>query len=110
MASRRRLVFSMGHLVRRIICLLIFLGAVFSLPVAAENVRVHGKVSDEANKPVEFATVRVQGTAIGTNTDLKGDYSLTVARRDTLEIVVSCLGFKNISLYILLYSNARRVY
>lgn len=96
MASRRRLVFSMGHLVRRIICLLIFLGAVFSLPVAAENVRVHGKVSDEANKPVEFATVRVQGTAIGTNTDLKGDYSLTVARRDTLEIVVSCLGFKNV--------------
>ncbi|MCM1366081.1 MAG: TonB-dependent receptor [Prevotella sp.] len=53
-------------------------------------------MSDQENKPIEFATVRIEGTAIGTNTDLKGDYSLTVAQRDTLEVVVSCIGYKNV--------------
>ncbi len=42
----------------------------------AENVRISGRVRDNDDKPIEFATVRVANTAIGTNTDLKGMYSL----------------------------------
>lgn len=75
-----------------LLCTLVFC----SIMSFADNVRFHGKVSDEQNKPVEFATVRIGGTAVGTNTDLKGDYSLTVAPKDTIDVIVSCLGFKNV--------------
>ena len=63
----------------------------------AENVKISGKVVDAEDKPVEFATVRIGGTAIGTNTDLQGKYSLTVAQRDTIEVIFSCIGFKNVT-------------
>ena len=62
----------------------------------AENVRITGKVIDNEDKPVEFATVQVKGSAIGTNTDLDGKYSLTVAEKDTIIISFSCIGFKTV--------------
>ena len=67
-----------------------------SFPAFAENVKISGKVVDAEDKPVEFATVRVAGSAIGTNTDLKGLYSLSVAQKDTIEVVYSCIGFKTV--------------
>ena len=67
-----------------------------SLSIYADNVIISGKVIDEKDKPVEFATVRIAGSAIGTNTDLQGDYSLTVSERDTIPIVISCIGFKTV--------------
>lgn len=66
------------------------------LTASAENVRISGKVIDNEDKPVEFATVRVANTAIGTNTNLKGDYTLSVAQKDTLDIIFSCIGFKTV--------------
>ena len=63
----------------------------------ADNIKISGKVIDQEEKPIEFVTVRIAGTAIGTNTDLKGNYSLTVSERDTLEVIYSCIGFKNVS-------------
>jgi hypothetical protein len=59
-----------------------------------ENVKIIGKVIDNEDKPIEFATVRIAGTSIGTNTDLKGVYSLSVAEKDTIEVLFSCIGFK----------------
>lgn len=67
------------------------------MPALAENVKISGKVIDNHDKPVEFATVRVAKTAIGTNTNLKGQYSLTVAEKDTIELIFSCIGFKTIN-------------
>lgn len=63
----------------------------------AQNVGISGNVRDNENKPVEFGTVRIEGTAIGTNTDLNGHYSLSVAEKDTLVVVFSCIGFKTVS-------------
>ena len=63
----------------------------------SDNVKISGKVVDNEDKPIEFGTVRVVGTAIGTNTDLKGMYELSVAETDTLNIVFSCVGFKDVS-------------
>ena len=57
-------------------------------------VKIHGKVIDAQNEPLEFATVRIAGTAIGTNTGLDGGYSLSVAEQDTIEIVFSCIGYQ----------------
>lgn len=67
------------------------------LPMLADNVKISGKVVDNEDKPVEFGTVRIAGSAIGTNTDLKGMYSLSVAEQDTLRVVFSCVGFKTLT-------------
>lgn len=66
------------------------------LGLKAENVKISGKVIDNEDKPIEFGTVRVAGTALGTNTNLKGDYTLTIAQKDTIEMVFSCVGFKTV--------------
>ncbi|MCM1377195.1 MAG: TonB-dependent receptor [Clostridium sp.] len=76
--------------------LLSFVG-LLSFPILAENVKISGKVIDNEDKPIEFGTVRIAGTAIGTNTDLKGQYSLTVAQKDTIDVIFSCIGFKTIN-------------
>lgn len=70
---------------------------VLALPAFADNVKISGRVRDNLDKPIEFATVRIAGTSIGTNTDLEGKYLLTIAQRDTIEIVFSCIGFKTVS-------------
>lgn len=57
------------------------------------QVNIHGKVIDQDNKPIEFATVKVAGTAIGTTTGLDGDYKLSTAPADTLVLVFSCIGY-----------------
>lgn len=73
------------------LCLLPCLSTVFG-----ENVKISGKVIDGEDKPIEFATVRIAGTAVGTNTDLEGLYSLTVAPKDTIDVIFSCIGFKEV--------------
>lgn len=81
----------------------------------SDNVKISGKVVDGEDKPVEFATVRIAGSAIGTNTDLQGEYSLSVAEQDTVKVIYSCVGFRtqerslikpkgNITLNVRLYS------
>lgn len=76
--------------------LIIVLICTLSESLFAQNVKVSGKIVDNENNPIEFATVRVSGTSIGTNTNLKGQYSLSVAERDTLELIYSCIGFKQV--------------
>lgn len=77
--------------------ILIFIIALGFQSLLAENVKISGKLKDNQDKPVEFATVRIAGTSIGTNTDLQGNYSLTVAQKDTIDVVFSCIGFKTVS-------------
>lgn len=60
------------------------------------QVKISGKVSDEAGNPIEFASVRIAGTAIGTNTDTKGAYQLSVPARDTVMVVFSCIGYSDV--------------
>lgn len=69
---------------------------VFSVLSSVAQVTVTGKVTDERDAPIEFATIRVEGTAIGTNSNLKGEFTLTVAERDTLMVEVSCLGYSSV--------------
>ncbi len=80
-----------------IIFIVLFLSFLSSVSIFADNVKISGKVVDNEDKPVEFATIRVAGTAIGTNSDLKGQYSLSVAQKDTVELIFSCVGFKTVN-------------
>lgn len=68
----------------------------YLIDINAENVRISGRVVDSEDKPIEFGTVQIKNTAIGTNTDLDGKYTLTVAEKDTIDVVFSCIGFKTV--------------
>ncbi len=64
-----------------------------AFPAVAEQVTLHGKVIDQANQPLEFATVKIKGTAIGTTTGLDGSYRLTTAPSDTIVVIFTCIGY-----------------
>jgi hypothetical protein len=55
--------------------------------------RIFGNVRDADNNPIELVNIRVKGTVIGTATNEKGYYSLTVATGDSVVLVFSCLGY-----------------
>ncbi len=62
---------------------------------AWSQVTIHGKVIDQANKPIEFATVKVKGTAVGTVTGLEGNYRLSAPKSDTIVVRFSCIGYED---------------
>lgn len=68
-----------------------------SATVSASSVIIKGKVSDQANEPVVAATVKVAGTAIGTTTNIQGEYKLSVAETDTLKLQYKCIGYKDVN-------------
>lgn len=84
-----------SHIMRQLITAAAVL-LLTALTTYAANVKISGRVIDNEDKSVEFATVRVANTAIGTNTNLKGNYELSVAEKDTIEMVFSCVGFKTV--------------
>ena len=72
------------------LCLFISIGAAW-----AQNT-VTGTVTDESGQPLAGASVLVAGTTVGVNTDLDGNYSVTVPKNGIL--VFSFIGFDNSSL------------
>lgn len=81
----------------RILFFTIIFSFLFCSSLLAEKVCISGRVIDNEDKPVEFGTVQIKGTSIGTNTDIEGKYSLSVAEKDTVEVVFSCIGFKTVN-------------
>lgn len=72
---------------------MLFLFSVLPL-TAQQRSRIFGMVTDEKGSPVELANVRVQGTAQGTVTNLKGEYSFYCASADTVTVVYSMIGYE----------------
>src|SRR6185503_8336994 len=71
---------------------LFFMAILFYLPALAQNnIRVLGKITDEAGQPVAGASISLKGTNIGTNADGKGNFSITAPSNGTL--VVSSVSF-----------------
>lgn len=66
-----------------------------SLTAYAERVVIKGTVVDREKKPLEFVTVRVGGTAIGTMSGIDGSYKLSCERADTITVIFSCVGYKD---------------
>jgi len=76
------------------ILLTIFIASICTYASAA--IKIEGKVSDEQGNPIEFATVRIAGTALGTTTNSKGDYTISTPARDTIMVVFSCIGYSDV--------------
>lgn len=77
--------------------ILIFLILFVSLAARAD-VKIHGRVLEQDDTPLEFVTVRIQGTAIGTTTGLEGKYQLSAPEpeNDTLTVVFTCIGYEEL--------------
>lgn len=74
--------------------LLLFATLLCAFPSLAQ-VKIHGKVLEqEGDKPIEFVTVRIAGTAIGTTTGLDGTFRLSAPERDTLTVIFTCIGYQ----------------
>ncbi|CAK7031506.1 MAG: TonB-dependent receptor P26 [Parabacteroides distasonis] len=71
---------------RKVFTLITMLFAI-ACAIAAQTITVSGNVVDEGNEPVIGASVIVEGTNIGTVTDLDGNFSLmNVPRQATLRV------------------------
>lgn len=57
------------------------------------DVKIRGKVTDEKNEPMEFATIRISGTALGTATGPDGSFALTAPYADTIKVIFSAVGY-----------------
>lgn len=77
------------------ICMLLL--SIGILPAEAQ-VKIHGKVTDMQGDALEFVTVRVAGTAIGTNTGLDGTFKLScpTPANDTLTVVFTSIGYEEL--------------
>ena len=72
---------------------------VFSLSVSislfSQKGIIKGRIYDEkTNQPIEFATILVQGTTIGSTSDLDGNYIFTGIQPGFYRLVVSTIGFQ----------------
>lgn len=80
-------------MLKRFISLLLLCVSATSL-VVAQSFRVFGTLKDDTGAPIEFASVRVLGTAQVTVSNLKGNYSLHFGQQDTVTVVYSMIGYE----------------
>ena len=73
------------------VCLLAFL----FLAQSSYGQEVTGKVSDAQQLPIAGVSVAVKGTAVGTITDVSGNYSLSLPKNvEHLELIFSFVGYE----------------
>ena len=58
-------------------------------------VNIQGKITDENNEPLEFVSIRIQGTMTGATSGLDGTYKLSVPENtDTVRLLFTCVGYQ----------------
>lgn len=72
----------------QIICLLV------TVTASAQTFTLHGRVTDENNDPIEFASVSCLKQGKMTMTSLKGEYSMQLHLADSVVIKFSMIGYK----------------
>jgi len=63
---------------------------------AQHTLRLFGYVTDDKNRPIEFATVKIEGTAIGAFTSQSGFYDLSFDIKDTVTLSITCVGYQSV--------------
>lgn len=78
---------------------LLLLVLLFTIPIYTFSQLVRGRVLDhETKKPVDFASVFVNGTFLGTATNEKGEFELDVSSQPKRVIQISAVGYRSTSL------------
>jgi hypothetical protein len=66
----------------------------FTAPVwVFAQISVSGTVVDSKNDPIQFASVKIKNTNLGTSTDINGKFSLTLPGKSGV-LEVTYIGFK----------------
>ena len=73
---------------------IIFFISILSTLVSFAAIKIQGLVTDENNEPLEFVSVRIDGTAIGATTGLDGKYTISAPEADTIRVIFSCIGYE----------------
>ncbi|MFQ3579230.1 MAG: TonB-dependent receptor, partial [Bacteroidales bacterium] len=83
----------------------------FSVSVFAQKGTVKGKVLDlKTNEPMPFTNVVVQGTTIGTTTDMDGNFIITGLDPGYITLVASFIGYESAESREILISPAKQQY
>src|ERR1044072_4139600 len=72
-------------------CFLLFLFAITGINVYGAS--VSGKITDEKNEPVGFASVYAEGTTFGTTANIDGIYKLEL-KPGTYRLIFRYVGYK----------------
>ncbi|MES1223694.1 MAG: carboxypeptidase-like regulatory domain-containing protein [Bacteroidota bacterium] len=73
------------------VTLLLLLASFFALPVFAQNIRVKGQITNDANQPVTRPSILVKGTTTGVTGDDNGNFDINAPSNGTL--VISAIDF-----------------
>ena len=73
-----------------------------ALPVqkSAEQKIIRGKVVDENDKPIQYASVYIEGTSIGTTTDSTGNFALNCTAESNANVHISYVGYSTITMTV----------
>ena len=75
--------------------LLIFSILAINFQVFSQKGTIKGKINNaKSNEPIEFANILIQGTEIGSTSDLDGNYIFTGIDPGFYRLVVSSVGFE----------------
>ncbi|MEM1336689.1 MAG: carboxypeptidase-like regulatory domain-containing protein [Bacteroidota bacterium] len=77
-----------------------------SISSSAQKGTITGRVTDNFSKPIPFASVFLQNTTYGSETDRNGNFSITAPPGDYI-LVVSMLGYRDGSKKIRISENAQ---
>ncbi len=80
-------------MIKRLLTICLLLG--ISKALFSQELTIKGKITDENNAPMPFASVLVKGTLIGTSADEAGDYTIKVQNNDSLMLVFSFVGYSS---------------
>ncbi len=67
---------------------------ILPLGLMAQNATLTGTVTDELSEPLIGATVFLEGTSVGTVTDLDGNYRVENITPGTYQVAISFVGYK----------------
>ena len=83
-----------------------------AMPVLqAQQGQIGGRVYNaNNNEPVEFASIAIYGTSIGTTSDLDGNFLFTGLEPGYVELYISSVGFETFVSEAIQVTNAKKVF
>jgi iron complex outermembrane recepter protein len=90
---------------KRSILLLIILLPLYTIAQESGQVTVKGRVVDDKNNGLPFASIIVKGTGNGTASDSSGNFSLTTTRKPPFTLNISSVGFAPLQFVVKSNSN-----
>lgn len=83
--------FNMNKLFKIVISFLVF---GLSVSLQGQEIIVFGNITDlKSGNPIDFVTIHIEGTNIATESDINGDYRISIPNEKTHAIIFSRIGY-----------------